>query len=55
MTTVVKCRHELDSAEGIFIDAPCVVDKNLLSGRTYLDSGSFVGPWIELLETSRKA
>ena len=28
MATVEKCRHELESAGGIFIDAPCVVDKN---------------------------
>ena len=55
MTTVAKCRHELESAGGIFVDAPCVVDKNLVSGRTYLDSGLFVGPWIKLLETSRDA
>ena len=55
MTTVAKCRHELESAGGIFVDAPCVVDKNLVSGRTYLDSGSFVGAWIKLLETSRDA
>ena len=55
MTTVAKCRHELESAGGIFVDAPCVVDRNLVSGRTYLDSGSFVGAWIKLLETSCSA
>ena len=55
MTTVAKCRHEIESAGGIFVDAPCVVDKNLVSGRTYLDSGSFVGAWIKLLEASRDA
>ena len=54
MATVEKCRHELESAGGIFIDAPCVVDKNLISGRTYHDSGFFIGAWIELLEASRK-
>lgn len=55
MTTVTKCRHELESAGGIFIDAPCVVDKNLVSGRTYHDSGLFVGAWIKLLETCRSS
>ncbi|MDG1990880.1 MAG: DJ-1/PfpI family protein [Pirellulales bacterium] len=54
MATVQKCRHELESAGGIFIDAPCVVDKNLISGRTYLDSGLFIGAWIKLLEASRE-
>jgi len=54
MATVQKCRHELESAGGIFIDAPCVVDKNLISGRTYHDSGLFIGAWIKLLEASRE-
>ncbi len=54
MATVEKCRHELESAGGIFIDAPCVVDKNLISGRTYHDSGLFIGAWIKLLEASRE-
>ena len=52
MATVAKCRHELESAGGIFVDAPCVVDKNLVSGRTYRDSGLFIGAWIKLLEKS---
>ena len=51
MTTVPKCRFDLEVAGGIFVDAPCVIDVNLVSGRTYHDSGSFVGPWIELLES----
>ncbi len=55
MATVAKCRHELESAGGIFVDAPCVFDKNLVSGRTYHDSGLFVGAWIKLLETSLNA
>ena len=52
MTTVPKCRFDLEVAGGIFVDAPCVIDVNLVSGRTYHDSGSFVGPWIKLLETA---
>lgn len=50
MATVPKCRFDLEVAGGIFVDSACVVDENLVSGRTYRDSGHFVGPWIRLLE-----
>jgi putative intracellular protease/amidase len=47
---VVKCRHDVESAGGIYVDEPCVVDGNLVSGRTYHDNGRYLGPWIRLLE-----
>ncbi|MBN1855059.1 MAG: DJ-1/PfpI family protein [Pirellulales bacterium] len=53
MATVPKCRFDLEVCGGIFVDAPCVVDGNLVSGRTYHDNGHFVGQWIELLLESR--
>ncbi len=49
MATVAKCRFDLEVCGGIFVDAPCVVDGNLFSGRTFHDNGHFVGPWIEAL------
>ena len=52
MATVPKCRHDLEVAGGVFVDAPCVIDGNLVSGRTYHDHGSYVGPWIQLLEAA---
>lgn len=52
MATVAKCRFDLEVAGGIFVDQPCVIDGNLVSGRTYHDSGHFVGPWIRLLEAA---
>lgn len=52
MTTVAKCRFDLEAAGGIYVDAPCVVDCALVSGRTYHDHGHFIGPWIRLLETA---
>ena len=55
MATVEKCRFDLEVCGGIFVDEPCVVDGNLVSGRTYHDSGFYVGPWIKLLEQSRGA
>lgn len=49
VTTVPKCRFDVETAGAEYVDLPCVVDRNLVSGRTYHDHGSFVGPWIGLL------
>lgn len=54
MATVPKCRFDLEVCGGIFVDAPCVVDGNLVSGRTYHDHGHFVGSWIKLLRAASK-
>ena len=54
MATVPKCKFDLEVCGGTFVDEPCVVDGNLVSGRTYHDNGHFVGPWIKLLEAARE-
>ena len=53
MATVGKCRFDLEVCGGIFVDEPCVIDGNLVSGRTFHDNGHYVGPWIKLLEAAR--
>lgn len=53
LATVPKCRFDLEVCGGIFVNEPCVVDKNLVSGRTYHDHGQFMGKWIELLMEAR--
>jgi protease I len=53
MATVPKCKFDLESCGGIFVDQPCVVDGNLVSGRTYHDNGHYIGKWIELLLAAR--
>lgn len=53
MATVPKCRFDLEVCGGIFVDEPCVVDGNLISGRTFHDNGHYIGPWIRLLEQAR--
>lgn len=55
MATVPKCRFDLEVCGGIFVNAPCIVDGNLVSGRTYHDHGHYIGPWIKLLENVRNA
>ncbi len=53
MATVPKCKFDLEVCGGIFVNAPCVMDGNLISGRTFHDNGHYVGPWIKLLEAER--
>ena len=53
MATVAKCRFDLEVCGGTYVDEPCVIDRNLVSGRTYHDNGHFVGPWIDLLQSAR--
>ena len=53
MATVPKCRFDLEVCGGIFVDAPCVIDGNLVSGRTFHDHGHYVGPWMKLLREQR--
>jgi protease I len=55
MATVPKCRFDLEVCGGVFVDQPCVVDGNLVSGRTYRDHGHYVGRWIRMLEEARDA
>jgi protease I len=55
MATVPKCKFDLEVCGGIFVNEPCVVDGNLVSGRTYHDHGHYIGKWIDLLEAARVA
>lgn len=55
MATVAKCRFDLEVCGGTFVDEPCVVDGNLVSGRTYHDHGHYVGTWIKMLNAARDA
>lgn len=53
IATVPKCRFDLEVCGGTFVNEACVIDGNLVSGRTFHDHGQFIGPWIELLEQAR--
>jgi protease I len=54
MATVAKCKFDLEVCGGIYVNEPCVIDGNLVSGRTFHDNGHYVGPWIKLLEANAK-
>ena len=55
MATVLKCKFDLEVCGGIFVNEPCVVDGNLVSGRTYHDHGHYMGVWMKMLDGARKA
>jgi protease I len=55
MATVGKCRFDLEVCGGIYVNQPCVVDGNLVSGRTFHDHGHYMGAWMALLEKERAA
>lgn len=55
MATVPKCRFDLESVGGVFVNQGCVVDGNLVSGRTYHDNGLYVGAWMKLLRAQRES
>lgn len=54
MATVGKCRFDLEVCGGIFVNEPCVIDGNLVSGRTFHDHGHYMGAWIRLLLAERQ-
>jgi protease I len=53
MATVPKCQFDLEICGGTFVNESCVIDGNLVSGRTYHDHGHYIGPWIKMLEAAR--
>lgn len=55
MATVAKCKFDLEVCGGVFVNEACVVDGNLVSGRTYHDHGHYVGVWMRMLREYRDA
>ena len=54
MATVAKCKFDLEVCGGTYVNEPCVIDGNLISGRTYHDNGKYLGAWIKLLKEERE-
>jgi protease I len=52
MATVAKCKFDLEVCGGIYVNEPCVVDRHMVSGRTYHDHGHYMGHWIRALDAS---
>ncbi|MEM8955128.1 MAG: DJ-1/PfpI family protein [Verrucomicrobiota bacterium] len=54
MATVPKCQFDLEVCGGTFVNEPCVMDGNLVSGRTFHDHGHYMGAWMGLLDSARE-
>ena len=54
MATVAKCKFDLEVCGGIYVNEPCVIDGNLVSGRTFHDHGKYMGAWMKLLDLERR-
>jgi len=53
MATVAKCRFDLEVCGGIYVDEPCVIDGNIVSGRVAGDHGRYMGAWMRMLNEQR--
>jgi protease I len=54
MATVPKCKFDLEVCGGTFVNEPCVIDGNLVSGRTFHDHGKYMGAWMKMLRAERE-
>jgi protease I len=54
MTTVAKCALDVTQFGGTYVDKPCVIDRNLISARTWHDYHTeFMKQFIERLHAVR--
>ncbi|EAM8615697.1 DJ-1/PfpI family protein [Salmonella enterica subsp. enterica] len=51
MACVNKCQFDLEVCGGIFVDQPYVVDRNLVSGKTYHDGHLIMKEFIKILHS----
>ncbi len=49
-TTVAKCALDVAHGDGRYIDEPCVVDGNLVTGRTYHDNTPLLKAFVLMLK-----
>ena len=52
LTTVAKCAIDITSFGGKYVNEPCVVDGNLVSGRTWHDNTPLLKQFIQALKRS---
>ncbi len=54
MATVPKCKFDIEVVGAVFVNEPCVVDGNLISGRTWHDHAHFMPEFIRQLNAQVK-
>ena len=52
-TSVAKCALDITSFGGVYVNDRCVIDGNLISGRTWHDNPYFMRPFVEMLKKAR--
>jgi protease I len=52
VTTVAKCRLDAEQGGARYVDAPCVVDRNLVTARTWHDHTPFLKAFVALLKSA---
>lgn len=52
-TTVAKCALDITQCGGTYVNQPCVVDGNLVSGRTWHDNTALLKQFVALLKAAR--
>ncbi|MCC7494667.1 MAG: DJ-1/PfpI family protein [Fimbriimonadaceae bacterium] len=55
VTTVPKCKFDAEVCGATFVDAPVVVDGNLVCSRTWWDSAPWMREFLKLLNAARDA
>jgi deglycase len=55
VTTVPKCRFDVEVCGATYVDEPVVVDGNLVTARTFWDSAPWMREYIRLLNAARDA
>jgi protease I len=54
LTTVAKCALDVTQFGGRYVDRPCVVDGNLVSGRTWHDNTPLLKEFVALLKAAAR-
>jgi protease I len=52
LTTVAKCRLDIEQGRATYVDRPTVVDGNLVTARTWHDNTALMGQFIRMLKTA---
>lgn len=51
-TTVAKCALDITQVGGIYVDQACVVDRNVVSGRTWHDNTALMKQFVVMLRAA---
>ena len=49
LATVPKCKFDVEVVGGTYVEEPCVVDGNLVTGRTWHDNAQFIPVFMKML------